>query len=72
MILVRWHCRYVEGLATGEARSGIVKLKAPAGWEPDLQTKEDRYNPSQLDLTITRPLQQVHSRQCIILKNGLL
>jgi len=50
--------RYVEGLAAGGARSGIVKLKAPAGWEPDLQPKEDRYNPSQLDLTITRPLQQ--------------
>jgi len=47
---------YIE--SQGGHLAGIVKITAPAEWEPNNKTREDRYNPSDIDVMIENPLRQ--------------
>ena len=47
---------YIE--STGASRAGIVKIKAPAEWQPDKKPPDQRYNPSDMDIVIPNPLMQ--------------
>ena len=55
MIFFRY-VRYIE--STGAHRTGIVKIKAPREWQPDRKAPEERYNPSDIKITINNPLMQ--------------
>ena len=37
---------YIE--STGAAKTGIVKIKAPAGWKPSAKDPATLYNPSNM------------------------
>ena len=52
-------CSYVAYIESqGGHRAGIVKVTAPAEWEPNSKPREDRYNPSDISVTIENPLMQ--------------
>jgi len=47
---------YIE--SQGAHHAGIVKITAPPDWEPNRKPKEQRYNPSDIDVLIENPLMQ--------------
>lgn len=47
---------YIE--STGASSSGIVKIRAPAAWQPSSTPSRELYNPANMDLKIPFPLQQ--------------
>ena len=39
--------RFVKNIeSTGASKAGIVKIKAPPGWEPNKKPADERYNKS--------------------------
>lgn len=50
------YMKYIE--STGAGALGIVKIRAPAGWQPSTQDPAQLYNPSNITVKITSPLQQ--------------
>jgi len=43
---------------TGAGVAGIVKIKAPSGWSPSARGEKELYNPSNMNFSISLPLQQ--------------
>lgn len=54
--LIFSYVSYIE--SQGAHHAGIVKITAPAEWEPNRKPKEQRYNPSDIDVLIENPLMQ--------------
>ena len=55
-VVIFSYVSYIE--SQGGHLAGIVKITAPAEWEPNNKTREDRYNPSDIDVMIENPLRQ--------------
>lgn len=49
LILNHRYIAYIE--STGAAEAGIVKIKAPAEWQPSAKDPVDLYNPSNMSFT---------------------
>ena len=49
LILNHRYITYIE--STGAAEAGIVKIKAPAEWQPSAKDPVDLYNPSNMSFT---------------------
>ena len=56
MIKLFRYVKYIE--STGASRAGIVKIKAPPEWQPGKKPREERYNPSDINIIIQTPLIQ--------------
>ena len=51
--------RFVKNIeSTGASKAGIVKIKAPPGWEPNKKPPDEMYNPSDINIVISNPLRQ--------------